>query len=240
MAETLHHFVQSSMLVRPEISSFLLGICAHLTLFRRGEWDRSFMRLCYFYLGLLLLVFLRSLLGPIQDGSLTFPLFVMFGTKALCLAVAHLLGVFGSMTTYRLFFHRLTRFPGPFWGRISGFYMLHMTRRKWQRFAETQKLHQKYGDFVRVGKKNPPLKLRHRLTLKGPQSLSITHPEATRAIYAPNTVCTRGPFYEMTLSRETIFMTRSKQFHSKHRKDWDRAFSATGEFFLDHLFVFDS
>ena len=152
MTELLHRYVQSAILVRPEIVSFFLGIGVHLTLFRHGEWDRFFMRICCCYLGLLLLVFLQSVLGPVHDGSLTFPLFFIRGAKALWLAVAHLVGVFGSMAIYRLFFHRLTRFPGAFWGRISGLYMLHITCRRWQRFEETQKLHQKYGDFVRVGK----------------------------------------------------------------------------------------
>ena len=72
---------------------------------------------------------------------------------------------------------------------------------------------------------------------KAPQSLSITHPDATHAIYAANTICSKGPFYNMSLPRETIFMTRNKAFHTKHRKDWDRAFSATCEAFPTNLSV---
>jgi len=152
MVEILDRHLQVSMLVRPEAVSFLLRVAAHLTLFRRGGWDTSLMPLCYPYVDLLLLVLLRSLLGHIKDGSVTFHSFVVLGVETLGIAVAHLLRVFGSIAIHPVFFHRLTRFPSPFWGRLSGFYMLHMTRRRWQRFEETQRLHLKYGDFVRVGK----------------------------------------------------------------------------------------
>lgn len=151
MAGTFQHHVYSWMFVRPEIASFIMGIGAHLMLFRRGEWDRSLMCLCYFYVGLLFMIFLRNLSLTMRDDGLTPLSFIMAGIKVSSLAVAHVLGVFGSMSIYRLWFHRLTKFPGSFWARLSGFYMLHLTRRKWHRFEETHKLHQKYGDFVRVG-----------------------------------------------------------------------------------------
>jgi hypothetical protein len=152
MADTFQYHAYSWMFVRPEIFFFIMGIGAHLALFRRGEWDRSLMRLCYSYVGILLIIFLKNLFLTIRDDSLKPFSFIIIGTKVSTLAVAHLLGVFGSMSIYRLFFHRLTQFPGPFWARLSGFYMLQLTRRKWHRFEETHKLHQRYGDFVRVGK----------------------------------------------------------------------------------------
>ncbi|KAJ9615861.1 hypothetical protein H2200_001938 [Cladophialophora chaetospira] len=195
---------------KPELACFIFGVTTHLILFRQGEWDLSTVRLCCSYLGLFLVTLLGSFYVNVRDDGPTFLSSIIAGANACSLAIAHFLGVFGSMSIYRLFFHRLSSFPGPFWGRLTGFYMSHLTRRRWHRFEETQRLHQKYGDFVRVG----------------PQSLSITHPDATRALYAANTICSKGPFYDMTQPRETIFMTRSKKFHSKHRKDWDRAFSA--------------
>lgn len=60
-------------------------------------------------------------------------------------------GLFGSMLVYRAWFHRLRRFPGPLGARLSRFYRVLRDARRLQAHLEDQRLHEKYGDFVRVG-----------------------------------------------------------------------------------------
>lgn len=61
-------------------------------------------------------------------------------------------GIFTSMTIYRLFFHRIRRFRGPILARISRFYAFHLSGKNVQYHVELSKLHKQYGDFIRTGK----------------------------------------------------------------------------------------
>lgn len=55
-----------------------------------------------------------------------------------------------NMAGYRLFFHRLQKYPGPFMARLSMFWkvgkLLNMNG-----FELVDRLHQQYGDIVRIG-----------------------------------------------------------------------------------------
>lgn len=70
----------------------------------------------------------------------------------LNVAVSFVVGMFGSILLYRAFFHRLHRFPGPFAAKLSRLYAMGNAMRNLQAFKDTDELHKKYGDFVRVGK----------------------------------------------------------------------------------------
>jgi hypothetical protein len=67
--------------------------------------------------------------------------------ETICFTV----GVFFSMVVYRLFFHRLRHFPGPFWARASRFYAMRLAAKNVQYHVELEKLHEQYGDFIRTG-----------------------------------------------------------------------------------------
>ncbi|CRK18662.1 hypothetical protein BN1708_012423 [Verticillium longisporum] len=56
------------------------------------------------------------------------------------------------MVLYRSLFHPLRRFPGPFAAKLSGAYSTRLARKNEQFFIEAKKLHETYGDFVRIGK----------------------------------------------------------------------------------------
>lgn len=61
-----------------------------------------------------------------------------------------------SMVVYRLFFHRVRHFPGPFWTKISRFPVISDVQKSGLRYHhELEKLHRQYGDFVRVGMDRP-------------------------------------------------------------------------------------
>ncbi|KIW87852.1 uncharacterized protein Z519_11436 [Cladophialophora bantiana CBS 173.52] len=184
----------------------LLGVIAHLTLFRHGEWDTSAPAL--------ISAFFSTQLLLVGYGTAYAPSF-----KAVPLAVLHvsglgicfLVGTFTSILIYRGFFHRLSRFPGPFWARLSTIYPTSLSfRSKLHLYEEVQALHRQYGDFVRLG----------------PMELSIADPRAVQAVNSAQTPCTKGPWYNGMRPRVALQNSRDKQEHSQRRKVWDRGFGA--------------
>lgn len=57
-----------------------------------------------------------------------------------------------SIGVYRLFFHRLRHFPGPFWSKLSRFSDLALAAKEVKYHREVKKMHDLYGDFIRTGK----------------------------------------------------------------------------------------
>lgn len=64
-------------------------------------------------------------------------------------------GLFGSILVYRAFFHRLHRFPGPLYARLTRFYAMKIAALTLQAHLATENVHDQYGDFVRVGTQSP-------------------------------------------------------------------------------------
>jgi hypothetical protein len=56
---------------------------------------------------------------------------------------------------YRGLFHRLNRFPGPFFARFSNFYVTSLSAKKLHLYEEVQRLHEQHGDYVRLGRSFP-------------------------------------------------------------------------------------
>lgn len=56
-----------------------------------------------------------------------------------------------SIGAYRLFFHRVRNFPGPWGAKLSRLYAVTLASKNLQYHLELQNLHKKYGDFVRTG-----------------------------------------------------------------------------------------
>ncbi|BCR84059.1 cytochrome P450 [Aspergillus chevalieri] len=121
----------------------------------------------------------------------------------------YLLGLYSSMLVYRGFFHRLCQFPGPFLARLSNFYLTRLSAKNLHLYEEVQALHREYGDIVRVG----------------PSELSITHPDAVKAIYSNASPVTKGPWYTLLDPRVSLSFSRDKQVHARRRRVWDRGFS---------------
>jgi hypothetical protein len=72
--------------------------------------------------------------------------------RASLAGVSFNLGLFASLAIYRLYFHRLHRFPGPWVARLSRWYAVERAASSGLQYhLELQKLHQRYGDFVRTG-----------------------------------------------------------------------------------------
>ncbi|GME37966.1 cytochrome p450 [Neofusicoccum parvum] len=104
---------------------------------------------------------------------------------------------------YRLFFHRLRKFPGPVGAKISKFYSLWLSRNIQYHF-EVEKLHKKYGDVVRTG----------------PRELSIARISPLSQIMT----CGKGSFYGMAetrIERQGLPFKMDPEDHRRGRRAWE-------------------
>ncbi|KAL1980004.1 hypothetical protein VTN96DRAFT_4826 [Rasamsonia emersonii] len=126
-------------------SAALLGIVLHWSIFRNIEVET--------YLYEFLALYLAAVLGlGYSYASWTDFSIIQSATRVLLLASSFNAGLVLSIGVYRLFFHRLRRFPGPFAAKLSRFYAMAKAAEKVQYHVEVAKMHDKYGDFVRTGR----------------------------------------------------------------------------------------
>lgn len=125
------------------IASFLSGIAMHLAI-RPFEIDTHTLEVVSIYIVTLIAGFLALLLHSGLDvaGSLTTTFLVTSAFNT---------GLFTSLLVYRAFFHRLHRFPGPFLSKLTRFRALKVALQTKQTHLAIEKIHDQYGDFVRVG-----------------------------------------------------------------------------------------
>ncbi|KAL7271636.1 hypothetical protein RUND412_005591 [Rhizina undulata] len=139
--------------------------------------------------------------------------------------IVYLLGLF----TYRIFFHPLAKYPGPFLAKITDLYGLYHAW-KGDRHIANYKAHLKYGEFVRLG----------------PNLLSSNSKEALKEIYGVNKNVEKSEeFYrsfaghQTNYARNTLNVT-NKQLHASKRKVLAHAFTETAlksmePYFLPHI-----
>ncbi|KAK7701449.1 hypothetical protein SLS57_011734 [Botryosphaeria dothidea] len=128
------------------------------------------------------------------------------------LAVAALTGLYTSIAVRRLFLSPLRKFPGPWQARLSKFYQMHLEAKNMQLMVETQKLHQKYGDFVRTG----------------PREISILRASAIPMFYGGKSPLKKSPYYrhnEFEDPETSLFNIINFQLHNKRRRVFDQGFS---------------
>lgn len=118
------------------------------------------------------LVFHLSILKPLEVEQFMYTLITSFFTLIVGLFALHAFngsslpdailrvstiagglafGVLFSMIVYRLFFHRLRRFPGPLGARITKFYSASVAAKTVQYHKAVAQMHEEYGDFIRTG-----------------------------------------------------------------------------------------
>ncbi|GME27678.1 cytochrome p450 [Neofusicoccum parvum] len=132
--------------------------------------------------------------------------------KASVITTAFTAGLYFSMSIYRLFLHRLRKFPGPWGAKLSRFYVTAASAKKVMYHKEIKQWHEKYGDFIRTG----------------PRELAIVRKSAVQQIYGPASECVKSSWYTQVSSDHTkisIHMTRDWNDHKQRRKAWDRGFS---------------
>jgi hypothetical protein len=122
----------------------LLGALFHQSI-RTIEFDR----LMYHSIALSIVSFIGLVYAYLSLGELGL---VGATAKASLVATSFNIGLVVSIGIYRLFFHRLRSFPGPFWAKLSRFYATSLAAKNVQYYKEVKKLHEEYGDFVRTGR----------------------------------------------------------------------------------------
>jgi hypothetical protein len=126
---------------------FGFGTTLHLSYFRHGDWNRYASRILFGFLAL------HSGIAAVYSRLVEIEYFTKSSYIESTWIVGSLIcGIFTSMLVYRAAFHRLNNFPGPYAARLSNFYITAKSVKKFHLYEEVQKLHEKYGDYVRVGK----------------------------------------------------------------------------------------
>lgn len=196
----------SFQVTKEEIAaSFAAGAALQQAILRHGEWDNYSFKL------IVGAATVETLLSAFVHVYLSEPLGDAI-QHALCWTLAAIAGIYVSMLLYRAFFHRLRGFPGPFPARLSTFYMTFLSGRRRQIYEDVRALHNKYGDYVRVG----------------PTELSIADPAAFAAIHSATSQCERSVWYNILNPTISLQMVRDRKEHARRRKAWDRAFSGKG------------
>ena len=120
------------------------GVATHLLYFIRGEHHLHPLRPLGSYVLLLLCLWIADFIAS-ENGL----------AEILCWALravsTHLTGLSMSIVIYRAYFHRLRHFPGPPLARISKGWLLWQNVKSQQAYLELEKLHGRYGKFVRIG-----------------------------------------------------------------------------------------
>ncbi|KAF2757126.1 cytochrome p450 monooxygenase [Pseudovirgaria hyperparasitica] len=189
-----------------QVLAVLGGVAAHVSLFRVGEWDRSLPKIA----GTLITANLAAaavISYVLTNGGISVAGALKDTSK---LTAWWVVGVYASMLIYRVFFHRLHRFPGPFMGRVSNLNTTRLSVKEFKLFKEIQALHKKHGDFVRIG----------------PRELSINNADAVDVVHSARSKCTKGPWYSIHHPQVSLQQTRNKLEHSRRRKIWDKAFNS--------------
>lgn len=177
------------------------GAVSHLVYFNRGEHHMYGAR----YVQILLISCLIAVIIVIKVKEESISRAIVY---ILSLAISYLAGIYASLLFYRVSFSPLCRFPGPFGARISSIWFSSQLANQ-DAYKKVVKLHEKYGDFVRIGSND----------------LSILHPDAVDAIYGPRSKCRKADWYDLTQPMVSMQTTRHQADHDKRRRIWSNAFS---------------
>lgn len=120
-----------------------LGFASHVGYFMKGEHHMEAMPL--FQATLLLPPSLTAAMVYLTDST------VLEATKVVGLLLGtYVAAMFTSIFFYRVCFHRLRSFPGPFGARISKLWHVAKLGNK-DNFRHLVRWHAKFGKFVRIG-----------------------------------------------------------------------------------------
>ncbi|KAM3565576.1 hypothetical protein MY1884_000109 [Beauveria asiatica] len=114
-----------------------------------------------------------------------------------------------AVIVYRVFFHPLAKYPGPFLAKITDAYQLYHAY-KGDRHLEFWRMHQKYGKVVRFG----------------PNSVSFNSNTALKQIYGFRSNVRKAEFYDAFVHpAANTHNTRDKEVHARKRRVLSHAFA---------------
>jgi hypothetical protein len=120
------------------------GLMSHWAYFIRGEHIVEAPMLALAYLVVASLIFVGEYVYG-GDGVVS----SISRTSVICLS--YLGPLWSSMLVYRVYFHRLKSFPGPSMAKLSKFWHAGQVAPDAGNYRLLERLHSKYGDFVRTG-----------------------------------------------------------------------------------------
>jgi hypothetical protein len=123
------------------VQAVIIGLISHLLYWIRGLRTPQATRIFIFHLIAFITV---SAVTTWYNG------FLHGLSTATAVFISYFGGLATSMTIYRIFFHRLRNFPGPFGAKVTKAYGLYISR-NYQAHDEVKALFDKYGDIVRTG-----------------------------------------------------------------------------------------
>lgn len=183
------------------LGAFVAGAVSYWGFFHHGEHFLYPFR----YMQVFIMTVLAGAIFLSQNLNVGF-------TVALSAAMRYggifLSGIYVNCIIYRAFLNPLNKIPGPFLARITKFD--HVVRnRKFDANHQFLKLHEKYGNFLRVG----------------PNDISVIDARGVQATSAPDTKCTKAPWYDHDAPRISMHTTRDRAMHDRRRRIWAPAFS---------------
>ncbi|KAI1135148.1 cytochrome P450 monooxygenase-like protein [Hypoxylon sp. FL0543] len=176
------------------------ALFAHHVFFIHGEWHLSVHRIVLAHVLVASYLFYFSNQNHDTLGR---------AISWACLAIIGYLGtLLGSMSIYRLFFHKISGFPGPRLAAITKFWHIYQIRDS-KNYLFQRKLHGKYGTFVRTG----------------PNEISIFHPAGIQLLDGWNNGNTKDVWYDVLQPRSSAIFTRDELEHKERRKVWTQSLS---------------
>lgn len=132
------------MLLTLQLNSVAVaGVSSHLVYFIHGEHHIQAPKIFMLFLAMIFTIFfIASCLDDLKEA-------VLF---TICVVSSYSIALFGSIVTYRVFFHRLHKFPGPPMAKVSKFWNV-VKASKSTNFRLMEVMRNRYGDFVRTGRR---------------------------------------------------------------------------------------
>ncbi|GKZ56840.1 hypothetical protein AnigIFM49718_002134 [Aspergillus niger] len=189
-------------MVSSMLTAALVGVFSHLTYFQRGEhqlYGTTYTQV-FGVLNATAVAYLHVSWGIAWQEALV--------TVSLH-AATYLLGIFSSLLLYRLAFHPLGAFPGPWPARISDLWLCSQMKNN-NRHIKLTELHEKYGPYVRIG----------------PSTLSVIDPKAVNIIHGPSSRCLKSGWYDHSYPNKSLQTSRDPAEHQQRRRLWSTAFGS--------------
>jgi cytochrome P450 len=184
------------------VAAACVGVASYIFYFKIGEhWLHVVRYIQAFILVCIAGVFVQS------NGGKT-PLREAIASTATY-ASLYLAGIYSSLIIYRLFLNPLNKIPGPYWARLSRFYLVFHVGGTRKLHLYLLEMHKKYGQFVRLD----------------PYGISVTHPDAVEVTMSSRSKCTKSEWYEADHPRMSMHTSRNRVVHDQRRRIWSPAFS---------------
>ncbi|KAL9613391.1 MAG: hypothetical protein Q9204_008901, partial [Flavoplaca sp. TL-2023a] len=178
-----------------------IGAAIHLSFFNRFEHHMYGVR--YVQAAALIVAGCTFIVAKVSSNTPSFAF-----KQVLAHLAALLTGLYVSLLAYRLLWHPLRRFPGPFGARITSLW-LSTQLKNGNAHKKMLELHRKYGPFVRIGSSD----------------LAIAHPLGVPAVYGQGSLCRKASWYDEDWPRASLHTTRNHAWHAQRRRVWSPAFS---------------